>query len=192
MKKKIIIPIICVVLVVAIVLPIILTTTGGQKKDAIVIMTEETSDLFSPFYATSGPDQDVVGMTQIGMLTSKYNKTTGETEIVAGKDQATVAEAYEISSDGLTYTFVLKNDMKFSDGYPLTMNDVMFNLYEYLDPVYTGSSTMYSTKIKGLSAYRTKNNSDENAETVIESNARGKARDRIAELEALYREAAYN
>lgn len=192
MKKKIIIPIICVVLVVAIVLPIILTTTGGQKKDAIVIMTEETSDLFSPFYATSGPDQDVVGMTQIGMLTSKYNKTTGETEIVAGKDQATVAEAYDISSDGLTYTFVLKNDMKFSDGYPLTMNDVMFNLYEYLDPVYTGSSTMYSTKIKGLSAYRTKNNSDENAESVIESNARGKARDRIAELEALYREAAYN
>ncbi len=192
MKKKIIIPIICVVLVAAIALPIILTATGGKKKDAIVIMTEELSDLFSPFYATSGPDQDVVSMTQMSMLTSKYNQTKKETEIVAGQEYATVAEAYEISKDGLTYTFVLKNGLKFSDGHPLTMNDVMFNLYEYLDPVYTGSSTMYSTKIKGLAAYRTKNNSNDNAETEIENNARGKARDRIAELEALYREAAYN
>lgn len=39
-----------------------------QEKDSIVIMTEELSGLFNPFYATSGTDMDVVGMTQIGML----------------------------------------------------------------------------------------------------------------------------
>ena len=190
MKKKIIIPIICVVLVAAIALPIILTATGGKKADAIVIMTEELSDLFSPFYATTGPDQDVVSMTQMGMLTSKYDTTTKETKIVAGKDYATVALDYEISKDGLTYTFVLKNGLKFSDGHPLTMNDVMFNIYEYLDPVYTGSSTMYSTKIKGLSEYRTKSNSDDNAESEIEKSAQGLADGRISAIQDAFLEVA--
>ena len=191
MKKKIIIPIICVVLVAAIALPIILSTMNGSKKaDAIVIMTEELSDLFSPFYATTGADQDVVGMTQMGMLTSKYDSKTKETNIVAGKDYATVALAYDISSDGLTYTFVLKNGLKFSDGHPLTMNDVMFNLYEYLDPVYTGSSTMYSTKIKGLSEYRTKNNSDENAESAMEETAQSYADGRIEAIKEAFLEVA--
>ncbi len=35
------------------------------------------------------------------------------------------------------------------------MRDVLFNIYVYLDPVYTGSSTMYSTEIVGLAEYRT-------------------------------------
>ena len=35
------------------------------------------------------------------------------------------------------------------------MKDVLFNLYVYLDPAYTGSSTIYSTDIVGLKEYRT-------------------------------------
>ena len=52
------------------------------------------------------------------------------------------------------YEFVIKNGIKFSDGKDLTIKDVLFNLYVYLDPMYTGSSTMYSTNILGLKAYR--------------------------------------
>ncbi|MBQ8684917.1 MAG: hypothetical protein IJ514_01950, partial [Clostridia bacterium] len=44
--------------------------------------------------------------------------------------------------------------IKFSDGVDLTIKDVLFNLYVYLDPMYMGSSTIYSTKIQGLQAYR--------------------------------------
>ena len=123
------------------------------KRDSIVIMAEEFSGLFNPFYATSGSDMDVVGLTQISMLT-----TDASSNLVCGDKEATVVKDYEISDDGngnSVYTFVIKNGLKFSDGVPLTMNDVMFNIYEYLDPVYTGSSTMYSVKIKGLSQYRT-------------------------------------
>ena len=114
-------------------------------------MTEELNGLFNPFYATAGTDMDIVGMTQIGMLTTDDNGNT-----TCGENEATVVLDYEISeSNGNSvYTFVLKNDILFSDGYALTMNDVLFNMYEYLDPVYTGSSTMYSTKIVGLDAYR--------------------------------------
>ncbi len=159
MKKKVLIPIISVVVVLAIAVPIVLSAIGigKAKKDAIVIMTEELSGLFNPFYATSGTDQDVVGMTQIGMLSTK--RINNETKIVAGDEYPVVVKDYGIKiAPGDTeteYTFVLKKGLKFADGKPLTMNDVMFNLYEYLDPVYTGSSTMYSIKIKGLTKYRT-------------------------------------
>ena len=130
------------------------------KKDSIVIMTEELSGLFNPFYATSGTDMDVVGMTQIGMLATDS----------AGNPTAGVVKDFEVkhinqgqTNEKTVYTFVIKNNLKFSDGHALTMNDVMFNIYEYLDPVYTGSSTMYSIDIEGLSTYRTQKNLSDNS-----------------------------
>ena len=99
-------------------------------------------------------------MTQIGMLS-----TDRKGNPVAGDDEPTVVKAFkqEIIGEGTPtakteYTFVIKNGLKFSDGHPLTINDVMFNLYEYLDPVYTGSSTMYPVDIVGLTSYRTQTN----------------------------------
>ena len=130
---------------------------GKKEKDSIVIMTEELSGLFNPFYATSGADMGVVGLTQISMLS-----TDKDGNLVAGDDQPTVVKDWDYKVIGTgdnqqtVYTYVLKNGLKFSDGMPITMNDVMFNLYEYLDPVYTGSSTMYSIDIVGLKEYRTK------------------------------------
>jgi peptide/nickel transport system substrate-binding protein len=37
-------------------------------------------------------------------------------------------ESYEISPDGLVYTFKLRPNLKFSDGTPVTMDDVVFSL----------------------------------------------------------------
>ena len=164
----------------------------GAKKDSIVLMTEELSGLFNPFYATSGTDMDVVGLTQIGMLSTDENGNP-----VAGDDEATVVKDFEyvVSGSGdsakTTYTFVIKNGLKFSDGVPLTMNDVMFNIYEYLDPVYTGSSTMYSIDIEGLNQYRTQTNyagDDGAAQTQISEQAAGAAYERILEMVSIYEE----
>ena len=161
---------------------------GGKKnRDSIVIMSEELSGLFNPFYATSGADMDVVGMTQLGMLATDENGKP-----VVGKDEATVVLDYETEVIGdneqTIYTFVLKNGLKFSDGKPLTMNDVMFNIYEYLDPVYTGSSTMYSIDIVGLTEYRTQTKlSDTTGEMEkINEDAAGRAESRIQELIDVY------
>ena len=172
---------------------IVAVTCGGKKKDSITIMTEELSGLFNPFYATSGADMDVVGMTQISMLS-----TDEKGNPVAGDDHPTVVQdfKYEIQGEGenkkTIYTFVLKNDLTFSDGHPLTMEDVMFNIYEYLDPVYTGSSTMYSIDIQGLSQYRTQTNysggsSDTDAQ--ISNNASAFAQLRLMELITVYENA---
>jgi peptide/nickel transport system substrate-binding protein len=42
-------------------------------------------------------------------------------------------ERYEVSADGLTYTFTLRNGLTFSDGAPVTIDDVVFSLERMLD-----------------------------------------------------------
>ena len=162
---------------------------GGGKKDAFVIMTEQLDGLFNPFFYTAAPDGTIVSMTQISMLGAKYEG--GEVKVAYGEDEAVVTKDYDITenADGtVTYRFVLKNGIKFSDGHPLTMEDVLFNYYVYLDPVYTGSNTLYSTDILGLAEYRTQTvgSSAEDGDNMITSEANNRASNRIMELISLF------
>ena len=59
------------------------------------------------------------------------------------------------NKDGtVDYDFDLRDDIKFSDGEPLTADDVIFSMYVLSDPTYDGSSTLYSIPIKGMNEYR--------------------------------------
>ena len=135
-----------------------------NENDALVFSSQEVDKVFNPFFSTTGPDGSVVGMTQIGMIgnDSKGNPTYGDNEEVVTKDLEIVTE-----KDGsfTTYYFVLKNNVRFSNGTYLTIKDVLFNLYVYLDPVYTGSSTIYSTDIVGLKQYRTQEGNPDEQES---------------------------
>ena len=160
-----------------------------NASDAFVIQTEQLDGLFNPFFSTSAADGTIVAMTQIGMLSSKF--VNGKTEVAYGQDEAVVALDYEIVDNGddtTSYYFVLKNGIKFSDGHPLTMEDVLFNYYVYLDPVYTGSNTLYSTKIQGLQQYRTQTqgSGNQNGDTQITNQAASRAEVRLMELANLY------
>ena len=160
-----------------------------QKTDALVIMSDQLDGLFNPFFSTSAPDGTIVGMTQIGMLSSKY--VNGDVQVAYGDNEAVVTKDYSITEndDGtVTYTFVLKNGIKFSDGHPLTMEDVLFNYYVYLDPVYTGSNTLYSTDIIGLDEYRTQTvgSSSGDSDDLISNQASARAQARLMELVSLY------
>ncbi len=116
---------------------------------------------FSPFFSTTVSDGQVVGMTQISLISAD-----NDGNVTCGENEPTVALDYKITSydagnnvttndvDHTTYEFVIKKGIKFSDGVDLTIDDVLFNLYVYLDPMYSGSSTIYSTNIRGLKAYR--------------------------------------
>ena len=168
------------------------TPSGTEKPDAFVIMTENLDGLFNPFFATSANDSTIVAMTQIGMLTTGYEN--GDVIVACGDNEAVVVKDYSSirneANDTTVYTFVIKNNIKFSDGHPLTMEDVLFNMYVYLDPVYTGSSTMYSTDIVGLKDYRTQTvgSGDSNADDAINTAAANRAGNRIKELINLYQQ----
>ncbi len=162
---------------------------SGKGADAFVVMTEQLDGLFNPYFSTSSADSSVVSMTQIGMLSSKY--VNGEVEVAYGEDEPVVVKDYQIEEKGKTtvYTFVLKNGILFADGHPLTMEDVLFNYYVYLDPVYTGSNTLYSTDIQGLSEYRTQTVSSASGDSddLIASQAANRAQARTRELINLFR-----
>lgn len=160
--------------------------TTSKYDGPLIIMTEDLNELFSPFFSTSGTDMEVVGQTQLSMFT-----TDSAGEIAYGEDEATVVldykQEYDASKNVTDYYFVLKNGIKFSDGVPLTMNDVMFNIYVYLDPAYTGSSTMYSTDIVGLQKYRQQSNisGNDNDDTLV-TQSNQLAQNRLLELTQLF------
>ena len=191
--KKQLIAIIAAALVVAILVPVLILipkNKGTQPPDAFVIMTDQLDGLFNPFFATSGNDSTIVSMTQIGMLTTGYKN--GEVTVAYGDDEAVVAKDISIvrneANDTTVYTFVIKNGIKFSDGQPLTIEDVLFNMYVYLDPVYTGSSTMYSTDIVGLQDYRTQTlGGNDSTDDAISNDAAGRVSNRINELINIYK-----
>ena len=141
---------------------------GGSDEDSpLLLSSQELDGVFNPFFSSSAPDSQIVGMTQMGMLGNdkEGNYTYGDEEGVVVKD---VYEHYDEDEDMTTYYLVLKNNVKFSNGTPLTIKDVLFNLYVYLDPVYTGSSTIYSTDIVGLKEYRTQQADEKEQERFME------------------------
>ena len=192
MKKRILCGVLAVVMLLSTMVFIGCDTKETEKPDAFVVMTENLDGLFNPFFATSGNDSTIVAMTQLGMLTTGYEN--GEVTVAYGDGEAVVVKDYSSvrneKNDTTVYTFVIKNGIKFSDGHPLTMEDVLFNMYVYLDPVYTGSSTMYSTDIVGLKDYRTQTLGSGNSGTddAIATAAKNRANDRIKELLNLYQQ----
>ena len=138
-----------------------------NESTRLVLSTSELDGVFNPFYSSSASDGSVVSMTQIGMLSSDKDG-----KVAYGNNEACVVLDYQAittnNEDGTpketTYYFVLKNNLKFSNGSALTMKDVLFNLYVYLDPAYYGSSTIYSTEIIGLEEYRTQSRNEKEQE----------------------------
>lgn len=52
-----------------------------------------------------------------------------------------IASSWQISSDGLTWTFTIRDDVSFQDGVPLTVDDVVFSLTDTFGPAAIEQST---------------------------------------------------
>ncbi|MDE7380082.1 MAG: hypothetical protein K2N14_03420, partial [Clostridia bacterium] len=158
-------------------------TVYDNEEDPLRFATLECDKVFNPFFYTSATDGNIVGMTQLGMLGNDKdgNYTYGDNEAVIVKDLEIKTQGTPKVDQTTTYSFVLKNNIKFSNGSPLTIKDVLFNMYVYLDPVYSGSSTMYSTDIVGLKEYRTQSDSESEQDAFMER-FKGEAQTRIDAL----------
>lgn len=120
---------------------------------------------FNPFTAESENDLAVVEITCAKLLTTDrsgaivYNAAEGETVFLDGKTNMYKGIASlsinRDSEDKTVYTWKLREDLKFSDGHPLTADDVIFTYYTLLDPKYDGPSKLSSVDIVGLQEYRT-------------------------------------
>ena len=60
-----------------------------------------------------------------------------------------LAQSYSVASDGVTWTFKLKPNLKFSDGSPLTSADVVFSINRALEPATkSGTAGAYLSLVK--------------------------------------------
>ena len=138
---------------------------GSSSSDKpLVVGYSNFSSKFSPFFAETAYDQDVATMTSVALLnldrlgaivekgkTGEDREYNGTNYHYDGPADLTITE----NKDGtVDYDFELREDMTFSDGEPLTADDVIFSMYVLADPTYDGPATLYSIPIKGMDEYR--------------------------------------
>lgn len=78
----------------------------------------------NPVLAVSDVDRDIVALTYAGLM--GYDG--------AGRFVPVLAESVERSPDGTVYTFILRESAQFSDGTPVTADDVVFTVGLVQDP----------------------------------------------------------
>ena len=144
----------------------------GDKKDnqtedentPLVVGYAPFNEKFSPFFSETEYDQDVWVMTSLVLLNSDrqgqiiMNGIEGETHAYNGTDYTYYGpadcEIVENADGTVDYNFTMRDDIVFSDGEKVTIDDVIFSMYVLCDPTYDGNSTLYAVPIQGMAAYR--------------------------------------
>ena len=93
---------------------------GGTWREGLI----GAPRFINPVLALSEADDDLTSLVYSGLL-----KATPSGDYVPD-----LAQSYTISPDGKTYTFTLRANAKFSDGKPVTADDVVFTIGKTQDP----------------------------------------------------------
>jgi len=110
----------------------LLSVAVGISAKPLVVCTEASPEGFDPVLYTTAVTADAAAETMFNRL---VDFKPGTTEIVPA-----LATSWEISDDGLTYTFHLRDDVKFhtTDDFKPTRNmnadDVLWSFQRKLDP----------------------------------------------------------
>ncbi|NMO94202.1 ABC transporter substrate-binding protein [Paenibacillus lemnae] len=118
--------------------------TAKNRTDTLIVGMTSPKGVFNPYFWQTAYDKYVVNTVFDTLLEVSGDGTYTES----------LAESVEVSEDGLTYTYKLKPDVKYSDGTPVTMNDYLFAMKIMLDPKYDGESDMMSLNIVGADEYK--------------------------------------
>ncbi|WP_337031687.1 ABC transporter substrate-binding protein [Paenibacillus illinoisensis] len=120
-----------------------LPDTAKKRTDTIIVGLTDPSGAFTPYFHQSGYDGNVASLLFASLVTVDEK----------GLPIADLAESWDVSDDELTYTFHLRPDSKFSDGSPLTADDVAFTWTILHDKSYDGGFDIFSSQVKGGKAY---------------------------------------
>ncbi|MDT8716931.1 ABC transporter substrate-binding protein [Clostridium sp. 19966] len=116
----------------------------SNRQNTFVATISEPGGVFVPYFYDNGWDGNAIDPIFASLVATDEK----------GNPVADLAEKWEISSDNLTYTYHLRKNLKFSDGSPLTANDVAFTLTILDDPAYSGYVDISQAAIKGAEDYK--------------------------------------
>jgi peptide/nickel transport system substrate-binding protein len=94
---------------------------GGTLREGVI----GTPRFINPLLALRDVDRDLSSLVYSGLL-----RSNGKGELVGD-----LAKSYTISADGLTYTFILKDNATFHDGAPVTADDIEFTIHKAQDGI---------------------------------------------------------
>ena len=121
------------------------TTSGSQMADTITFAQGADPRGLDPAYVDDGESAKIMCNIYEGLL--KYNKDSTEVE-------PCLAKSWDISDDGLTYTFHLQEGVKFQDGTDFNADAVKKSIDRQLEP--NRSSDMpYASFVYGAEADNT-------------------------------------
>ena len=89
-----------------------------------------------------GPTQYVAGKIYQGLLTYDENL----------KPLPSLAKAWKVSPDGLTYTFELQTGVKWHDGKPFSSEDVVFSMDKFLRTVHPRARLVINKYVESINA----------------------------------------
>ena len=100
--------------------------SGSAQASAsdLNVMLETPVESLDPQQATDGTSFEVIADYTDGLMQMDAD----------GKSVPAIAESYDVSTDGLTYTFHLRKDAKWSNGDPVTAADFVFGWQRAVDP----------------------------------------------------------
>lgn len=119
------------------------TASGTATTEAAVTTETGASDTSSE---TAANDLNIMIETPVESLDPQIGQDGTSFEVIAdftdglmqmdaeGAPIPAIAESYELSEDGLTYTFHLRNDAKWSNGVEVTAADFVFGWQRAVDP----------------------------------------------------------
>ncbi len=98
---------------------------GGMITEGVVGTTPPKINpiAVSPFTSPAA-ESDLIALVYSGLMQA----------LPTGELIPNLAKSYSISEDGLTYTFVLKDNLIWHDGMPITSDDVKFTVWKAQDP----------------------------------------------------------
>ncbi len=99
---------------------VVVPASGGTLTEGII----GTPRFVNPILAVSDADRDVTMLVYSGLMRIGEN----------GRLIPDLAEKYEISNDGLCYTFILKPKLLWPDNLPITADDVIFTVDQIKNP----------------------------------------------------------
>lgn len=119
-------------------------TAAKLRKDTVVAGISEPQGIFNPYFFVNGWDENVTNV-----IFSRLIDWDSHGKLVPG-----LAESWQVSPDNKVYTIKLRPNLTFSDGSPLTAEDVAFTLTVLHDPKYDGDTDISLANIAGGAEYK--------------------------------------
>lgn len=114
---------------------------NAPEGQTVVNLAKDTAmESMDPINAEDGFSMELIGATMSGLYT-----LDAEDNLV--QDLAT---GCTVSEDGLTYTFTLREDAKWSNGEPVTANDFVFAWRRLADPAVAGAYAWMLEEVAGV------------------------------------------